>query len=412
MTIMPLFIGLRYTRARRRNQFISFLSGFSLLGMLLGVMALIIVLSVMNGFDRELKGRILNAIPHGSLTAVDGLTEWQSLASQVERQPQILGAAPYVEGVAMVGFGRALQAVQFQGVDPSAEARVSELSQHMLMGDMAALQAGEFGVVIGRLLARQLSVVPGDKITLTLPQLNVTPAGIFPRMKRFTLVGVFEVGAQVDQSLLIMHIADAQRLLRRGDKVDGLHLRVADMYNAKALLAQLKPTISADYQLTDWSETQGSLFQAIKMEKTVITVLLMMIVLVAAFNIVTSLVLMVADKRADIAVLRTLGMSPAQVMGVFVVQGSVVGIAGILLGSVLGSVVGMYIGPIVHWFETVTGLYMFDPSVYFISYLPSYWIFGDVLLVAGVGVFLSIVASLYPAYRASCIEPAETLRYE
>lgn len=412
MNYMPLYIGLRYIRAKRRNQFISFLSGFSMLGMLLGVAALIIVLSVMNGFDRELKGRILSAIAHGSLTTVDGIEDWEGLGQTALQGSGIVAYAPFVEGFAMVGFGRALQSVTFSGVDPVLEQRVSEIGDHMVMGQLTDLNPGEFGVVLGKLLARQLGVVPGDKIMLTLPQLNITPAGIFPRIKRFTVVGVFEVGAQVDQSLVLLHLNDAQRLMRKGAQVDGIHLKVTDIYQASHILALLAPALPPEVKISDWSQTQGSLFHAIKMEKTVITVLLMIIVLVAAFNIVTSLVLMVADKRADIAVLRTLGLTAGDVMAIFLVQGSAVGLIGIVLGVLAGTVIGIYVGQIVHWFESMTGLYMFDPSVYFISHLPSYWMLSDVFLVAGVGAVLSVVASVYPAYRASKIEPAETLRYE
>lgn len=412
MNAMSLYIGLRYIRARRRNQFISFLSGFSLLGMLLGVAALIIVLSVMNGFDRELKTRLLSAIPHATLAAPAGLDDWQAAARQVRQEPAVLAAAPYIDGFAMVGFGHALQAVNFSGIEPEAEAAVSDIQNHMVLGSLQDLEAGQFGLVLGRLLARQLAVVPGDKVLLTLPQLNVTPAGIFPRVKRFTVVGIFEVGAQVDQSLVLMHIADAGRLLRRAARVDGLHLRVGDIFQAGAVMQRARQYLPPDYQLTDWSQSQGSLFQAIKMEKTVITVLLMIIVLVAAFNIVTSLVLMVADKRSDIAVLRTLGMTARQVMAIFVVQGSAVGAIGILLGAVIGSLIAWYVGPLVQWLESVSGFYLFDPSVYFISHLPSHWLWTDVALVAMVGLLLSLLASLYPAWRASKVEPAETLRYE
>lgn len=411
MKSMPLFIGLRYIRARRRNQFISFLSGFAMLGMLLGVGALIIVLSVMNGFDRELKGRLLAAIPHGSVAHPEGTDDWQSLANKLVH-PDIVSQAPFVEGFAMLAHGRSLQAVEFNGVEPELERGVSDIAQHMVMGDLALLTAGDYGVVLGRILARQLGVVPGDKIMMTLPQLNITPAGIFPRVKRFTVVGVFEVGAQVDQSLVLMHIQDAQKLLRLGNKVDGVRVKLAEMFAAADVLAAVGRQLPSEFAVRSWMQTQGSLFQAIKMEKTVITVLLLIIVLVAAFNIVTSLILMVADKRADIAVLRTLGITAKEVMAIFVVQGSAVGVIGILTGALLGSVVGIYVGPIVQKLESLTGLYMFDPSVYFISHLPSHWQWQDVALVSGVGLLLSILASLYPAYRASKVEPAETLRYE
>ncbi|UTA49408.1 lipoprotein-releasing ABC transporter permease subunit [Simiduia sp. 21SJ11W-1] len=411
MKSMPLFIGLRYIRARRRNQFISFLSGFAMLGMLLGVGALVIVLSVMNGFDRELKGRLLAAIPHGLIAEPAGTRDWVALAERI-KHPDILATAPYVEGFAMLGFGRSLQAVEFNGIEPALEGAVSDIADHMVMGQLDSLAPGTYGVVLGRILARQLGVVPGDKIMMTLPQLNVTPAGIFPRVKRFTLVGVFEVGAQVDQSLVLMHLEDAQKLLRMGANVDGVRVRVSDMFNAQTVLQDVRNQLGGTVEVRSWMQTQGSLFQAIKMEKTVITVLLLIIVLVAAFNIVTSLILMVADKRADIAVLRTLGITAREVMAIFMVQGSAVGMIGIVGGALLGSLIGIYIGPIVQYLESLTGLYVFDPSVYFISHLPSHWQWQDVALVASVGALLSVLASLYPAYRASKVEPAETLRYE
>ncbi len=415
-SLVPLFIGLRYTRSKRRNQFISFVSGFSLFGMAIGVFALIVVLSVMNGFDRELKSRILSVVPHGFIDQTPQLRDWPQLAQRVERHPQVVAAAPYIAGFGLISRGYGVQGVNIQGILPDWEQRVSVIGEHMVLGAIEDLRPRQYGIVIGNLLARYLGVGRGDKIALTLPQITLTPAGAFPRLKRFTVVGVFEVGAQVDQNLVMIHLDDAQKLFRYGDGVQGLHLQVNDIYRAGAVVSELSAQLSADgqpgYLSKDWSQTQGSLFQAVKMEKTVITVLLLIIVAVAAFNIVTSLVLMVADKRSDIAVLRTLGLSSRQVMAIFVVQGSAVGIIGVAIGAVLGTLAAHFVGDIAAWLEHMLGLSVFDPSVYFISRLPSEWRLEDAVLICACGLVISVLATLYPAFRASRIEPAEALRYE
>jgi len=408
---VPLHIGLRYTRAKRRNQFISFISAFSLVGMALGVMSLIVVLSVMNGFDREMKARILSVVPHGFIDRVPELADWQALESRVTQHPEVVAAAPYIQGFAlMTGAGR-LEGVQLQGIDPDREARVSVVEQRMLAGSTQSLQAGGFGIVMGRLLARKLGLTIGDKVRVTLPEVRLTPLGAFPRERRFTLVGVFEVGAQLDQSLAMIHLEDAQRLYRY-EGVQGLHVKVTDIYRAAPVMQELADELGEGYRVRDWSQTQGSLFQAVKMEKLVIALLLGIIIAIAAFNIVSSLVLMVADKRSDIAVLRTLGLSARQVMAVFMVQGTTIGLAGVVLGSLAGTALALYIGPLVALLESALGAQAFDPSVYFISHLPSQLLWQDLLGVCGVALLLSVLASLYPAYRAAQIEPAEALRYE
>lgn len=408
---LPLYIGLRYTRAKRRNQFISFVSAFSLVGMALGVMALILVLSVMNGFDREMKQRILSVIPHGFIDRQPQLMEWEGLAATVEAHPKVVASAPYIGGFAMISYARGVESIQLQGILPEAEARVSVLEQHMIAGSSLHLQSGEFGIVMGSLLARSLGLALGDKVTLTLPDITITLAGIYPRTKRFTLVGVFEVGAQMDQTLAMIHIEDAQRLLRV-QGVQGLHVKVDDIYQAGTIMNRLGAELGAEYTVKDWSQTQGSLFQAVKMEKIVIATLLSIIIAVAAFNIVSSLVLMVADKRADIAVLRTLGLTARQVMAIFVVQGSAVGIAGTLIGALLGCILALTINSIMALIEQVFGWQIFNPDVFFISQLPSVLLWKDVAFICGMALVLSLLATLYPAYRAAKIEPAEALRYE
>lgn len=408
---IPFYIGLRYTRAKRRNQFISFVSAFSLLGMALGVMALIIVLSVMNGFDREMKQRILSVIPHGFIDQQPQMQDWQAVARQVEQHPEVVATAPYIGGFALISYDRGVESIQLQGILPEAENRVSVLEQHMIVGSSTDLRPGEFGIVMGRLLARSLGIAPGDKVNLTLSDINITPAGVFPRTRPFTLVGVFEVGAQVDQTLAMIHIDDAKRLFRY-QGVQGLHVKVTDIYRAGPVMGELAGDFGESYTVKDWSQTQGSLFQAVKMEKIVIAALLCIIIAVAAFNIVSSLVLMVADKRSDIAVLRTLGLNARQVMAIFVVQGSAVGVAGTLIGALIGCVVAQTLNRIMNFFEALFGWQIFNPDVFFITQLPSVLMWQDVAFICGLALTLSVVATLYPAYRAAKIEPAEALRYE
>lgn len=414
---LPLFIGLRYTRAKRRNQFISFVSGFSLLGMALGTLALIVVMSVMNGFDREIKQRLLQVVPHIEVFNEQGVQDWVTLRKGLVGVPQVAAVAPYVQGDVMASFERGVQGVQMRGLDPTDLRVMSSLDKHLLLGSIDDLRAGQYNIIIGRLLARYLGVGLGDKINITLPQLTVTPMGIYPRVKRFTVVGVFEVGAQVDQQLSVVHLSDAQRLFRLGEGVTGLEIKTDDMYSVSPINAAVQKQLTnieadASLEVRDWSQTQASLFSAVKMEKTVVSVLLMIIIAVAAFNIVSSLVLMVADKKFDIAVLRTLGLSRTQVMAIFVVQGSAVGALGVSVGGVVGSVIAQHVGAIVSTLETLTGLRVFDPNVYFISHMPSVLMTADVVLVISVGLLMSVLSTLYPAYRASCVEPAEALRYE
>lgn len=409
---VPVLIGLRYTRAKRRNQFISFVSGFSLLGMTLGVMALIIVLSVLNGFDRELKGRLLNVIPHGFISSERPVENWQSLAERVERIPDVLASSPYISGFGMASSDYGSEMVQIQGILPAAEKHVSVVDEHMLRGQLDDLREGEWGIVIGRILARFLNVDLGDRISVLTPRVSTTPMGPILMPREFTVVGIFDVGAEVDKTLVMIHLHSAQRLFRYGDRVEGLHVRVSDIYRAGAVMSKVADRLEGQYEVRDWSQTQSSLFQAVKMEKILIMLMLLIIVAIAAFNIISSLVLMVADKRSDIAVLRTLGMTGRQIMGIFVVQGTAVGVAGILLGVVLGVIGAFYVGDIVSFLEALFGRKIFDPGVYYISELPSHWLLSDTLIVVGVAFIMSVLATLPPALRAARIAPAEALRYE
>jgi len=385
---------------------------FALLGMSLGVFALVVVLSVMNGFDQELKQRILRVVPHGFLSSSEPLTDWQALAERVAGTEGLLASAPYVEGQGLLAFRGGIRGIQIQGVLPEVEKHISDVDDFMVAGEMAYLEPGEYGIVLGSLLARNLGVTIGDRISVTLPQVTITPAGIFPRSKRFKLVGVFEVGAQVDQFLAVVHLKDAQKLFRTGDSVQGIHLKFDDIYLAPHRVQSLAKNLGEGYVAKDWSQTQGSLFSAVKMEKTVVSVMLSIIVAVAAFNIITSLVMMVAEKRSDIAVLRTMGLSRANIITIFVVQGGAMGVAGIFFGAVFGVLTASYLPQIMAFLETSLGWQIFDPNVYFVAYLPSVWRWQDTLVVCSMSLVVSFLATLYPAYRASKIEPAEALRYD
>lgn len=409
---VALHIGLRYTRAKQRNGFISFVSIFALVGMALGVFALIVVLSVMNGFDRELKQRLLRVVPHGNLSTHSPLIDWKSLYARIGDTQGLIAAAPFIEGKGLLAAGSVVKPIQIQGVNPKYEKNISAVHDHMIAGELAFIQPGQYGIVMGDLLAAHLGLRVGDKVSLTLPEVSVTPAGIFPRSKRFKLVGIFSVGAPVDQYLVLIHINDAQKLFRRGQAVDGLHLKFDDIYRAPTAVSELAEKLGEKVVGKDWSQTQGSLFQAVKMEKTVVGLMLSIIIAVAAFNIVTSLVMMVAEKRSDIAVLRTLGMSRWNIVSIFMVQGISLGFVGIVLGCVLGTVTAIWLPEIMSVVEALIGIQVFDPSVYFVAYLPSYWKLEDTILVCGLSSTICILATIYPAYRASTIEPAEALRYD
>jgi len=408
----PIFIGLRYTHAKRRHQFISFVSGFSLIGMALGTLALIVVLSVMNGFDREIKERILRVVPHAYLNQTPVMQDWKLIQGQISEVENIKSAAPYISGFVMLSSDFNVQGVELQGVLPTEEVNVSTINDYMLNTSLFSLKPNQFSIILGSQVARQLNVSVDDTIIMTLPTVSITPAGLFPRSKRFSVAGIFEVGAQVDQSLALIHLSDAQRLFRYGSSVQGLRIKTDDIYQAAAAVRPLPAKLGMNFEVKDWSQTQGGLFQAIQLEKRMVMLLLMIIIAVAALNIVTSLVLMVSDKRSDIAVLRTLGMTTRQIMAVFVIQGSAVGFIGILIGSLAGCLLAINITVVADWLQTLVGLYLFDPSIYFISQIPSELALKDVVIVCGVGFILSILATLYPAFRATQVEPAEVLRYE
>lgn len=409
---ISLFIGLRYIRAKRRNAFISFVSLFAFIGMALGVLALIVVLSVMNGFDHELKSRILRVVPHGFVYSEPPLTDWPDLVTKLATVPRLEGAAPFVHGFGLIDYSGRVKGIQIDGIDPAIDSRVSDVQRYMLIGDLEQeLVPGEYRIALGSLLARYLQVNVGDKVSVTMPAVSITPAGVFPRSKRFTVAAVFEVGAQVDQDLALIHLQDAQTLFRRGQAVDGLRLKFDSLYYAPEGMKEAERILGKGYTVKDWSETQGNLFKAIKMEKTMVGVMLSIIVAVAAFNIITSLIMMIAEKRSDIAVLRTMGLPTRGVIKIFMAQGVSIGLVGIAIGAALGVLISLNLSTLVGWFESISHTRIFDPSVYFVSAMPSQLHWRDVLYVClGAGV-ISFLATCYPAYKAAQISPAEALRY-
>ena len=410
---LSIFVGLRYTRAKRRRNFISFISMTSMIGLALGVLAMIVVLSVMNGFQREMSSRILGMVPHAMIQGVKPLDDWRPVAAAAMKNPEVLAAVPFTELDGMLSYKGMMQPIQISGVDPAREGEVSIVADHIVQGRLDDLKPGEFGVVVGEITARRFRLNVGDKITLIVPEVSTAPGGITPRMQRLNVVGVFKVGAELDGSMGLINAADAAEMQRwQPGQVQSVRLKLKDLYTAPEVSAAIVRDLGAGYKADDWTHTQGSLFSAMKMEKTMIGLLLLMIVAVAAFNIIATLIMVVNDKGADIAILRTIGATPRQIMGIFMVQGTVIGVAGTVIGGVLGVIAAINVSAIVGWVERISGQHIFTSDVYFISNLPSELQAGDVMLICGAGLVLSFLATIYPAYRASQIEPAHALRYE
>lgn len=413
MNLLPIKIGLRYARAKRANHFISFISFSSIAGIALGVAVLITVLSVMNGFDRELRQRILGMVPHATVWGEPTLTDWSTTADQVREMPGVKAVAPHIQAQVMFQSPRGVHGAMLNGIDPEQEKTVSILPNHMTSGSLEALQPGEFGIVMGEQLARILGVRVGEKVTALMPKANVSIAGITPTLKRFVLVGTFEVGAELDSSLAYINIKDAARLKRyQPDDVEALRIAFYDLFQAPNLIWDIARAIPGQNKVSDWTRTHGNLFQAIKMEKTMIGLLLLLIVAVAAFNIVSTLVMVVTDKRNDIAILRTMGLTSRQVMWVFVVQGIFIGLLGTLIGLILGVTAALNVSEVVAWIESLLGIQFLSGDVYFISYLPSELDWQDVRFIVSAAFIMTVTATLYPAWRASKVDPAEALRYE
>ncbi len=409
-----LLIGLRYTRAKRRNHFISVISVISMAGIALGVMALIVVLSVMNGFQEELRGRILGVAAHLEITGPGGqLPDWPRLAAQVAKHPEVRGTAPYVSGQALLAAGSETKGAMVRGLLPAEEGKVAAFADHMRSGRLDQLRAGEFNIILGNDLARSLGVFPGDKLAVIAPQGAVTPAGMLPRIKQFNVVGIFKMGMfEYDAGLALMHLEDARRLYRMGDTTSGLRVKLADMDRAPWVLRDLARSLTGDYFLSDWTMSHANFFQAVQIEKRMMFIILTLIVAVAAFNIISTLVMAVTDKQADIAILRTLGAHPRSVMAIFMVQGSLIGVIGTLAGVVSGVLLALNVETVVPWIEKAVGRDLFPADVYYISELPSRLNWADVWTIGGVALALAFLATLYPSWRASRIQPAEALRYE
>ena len=410
-----VFIGTRYTRAKRRNHFVSFISLTSMIGLALGVLVMILVLSVMNGFDHEMRTRVLGMVPHATVESATPINDWRRLADQAQSNPQVLAVAPFSQMQGLLTHAGRVQKVLINAVDPVEEAKVSIIGNFFEKGRLEDLKPGEFGMLIGDKAAAKLGVGLGDKITFVAPEVTVTPAGMFPRLKRFTVVGIFHVGAgEIDGYLALTHVQDLARLQRwKTDRVQGIRLKFADLFQAPRTAWALAQTLGeGDYYARDWTRTHGNLYQAIRMEKAMIGLLLLLIVAVAAFNIISTLVMVVTDKKGDIAILRTLGATPRQIMAIFMVQGTVIGVFGTALGALLGILAALNISGAIAALERVLGIKFLNADVYFIDYLPSQLMLQDVLLVCGAALLLSFFATLYPAWRAARTQPAEALRYE
>jgi lipoprotein-releasing system permease protein len=410
-----LAVGLRYTRARKgsgRNAFISFIALISMAGIALGVAALIVVLSVMNGFQQELRNRILSVASHIEVRGTPALADWEAVAKTALGDPRVTGAAPFITGQAMLSVGDVNRGVLVRGIDPAREDAVADIGKHMRVGSLADLKPGAFGIVLGAELARALGLRVGDTVVAITPQGTVTPAGTLPRVKSFKVVGLFEIGMyEFDSGLAIVDVDDARRLYRV-DGVTGVRLKIDDLFAAPAVARDLARKIGVDAELRDWTQSHANFFRAVAIEKRVMFIILTLIIAVAAFNIVSAQVMLVTDKQADIAILRTLGASPASILAIFLIQGALIGFIGTLIGVAGGVLLALNVETVVPFIERVFGITFLDKSVYYISDLPSDLQRADVVTIALIALFLALVATLYPSWRAARVNPAAALRYE
>ncbi len=414
MLPFELLIGLRYTHAKRRNHFISFISIASMAGIALGVMALIVVLSVMNGFQEELRARILGVAAHLEISGPgDRLADWRGVLAQAKQNAEVVSGAPYVNAQGMLANGDMVRGAIIRGVLPERESQVADFSRYMKAGKLSDLKPGEFGIVLGRELARALNVYPGDKLVLLTPQGNITPAGVMPRVKQFTVTGFFEAGMfEYDSGLALIHMQDAQKMLRLGEDVSGVRLKLAELFRAPFVTRDLSDRLSGHYYITDWTQSHANFFRAVAIEKRMMFLILLLIVAVAAFNIVSTLVMAVTDKQSDIAILRTLGARPASIMKIFIVQGAFIGVFGTVIGVAAGVLMALNLETVVPFIERMAGMDLFPADVYYINELPSKLVWNDVGVIAGISLLISLAATLYPSWRASRVNPAEALRYE
>jgi len=408
------WIGGRYVRSRSANSFVSLISAISMLGIAIAVAVLIIVLSVVNGFERELKDRLLAMTSHASIEGVEGELEgWRELQETAARNPRVIASAPYVDGQALLVFGEQLSGAELRGIEPSQEQAVSGVAGLMLEGELASLEPGRFNIVLGVELANELQVGIGDKVTVTLAEGIVTPAGVVPRTKRFTVSGIYRVGMyEFDRRLAFINIGDAQKLYRKRDTVSGVRLAVTDIFEAGAIVREVAIEHGALVLISDWTRRHVNFFRSIQITKSILFVILLLVIAVAAFNIVSTLVMVVKEKQADIAILRTVGARPSSILRIFVTQGSVIGIVGTLAGVVFGVLLAINLETVVTHLEAIFGIKFLAADVYFISDLPSEPRAGDVLKIASIALVLALVSTLYPAWVAARTAPAEALRYD
>ncbi|TXK65623.1 lipoprotein-releasing ABC transporter permease subunit [Alkalisalibacterium limincola] len=410
---LSLAIGLRYTRAKRRTRFISFISFVSIAGISLGVAALITVISVMNGFGEEVRGRLLGMVAHATVSAAGSpMEEWPRAVDIARADPRVAGAAPYIERAALLQ-GRREEGAMLRGVLPEAEPSVSEFAEKIVVGDIELLQPGEYNIILGRELANWAQVSVGETVNVFVPSFRTTPVGVLPQVRRFNVVGIFETGYQdADRGIGLIHMQDAQRLLRMGEGVTGVRLKLHDMFQSNQVSRDLADQLGGIYRISDWSRDHANFFRAMKIEKIMIFIVVALVVAVAAFNLVSSLVMLVTDKQADIAILRTLGIRPATVLRVFMIQGVIIGTLGVLIGVVGGVLLTLNLDLIVTAVESTFGIEVMPKDVYYITGLPTALYWDEVALIAGIGLVMALLATLYPAWRASRTAPAEALRYE
>jgi lipoprotein-releasing system permease protein len=412
---LELFVGLRYTRSKHKNNFISFISLASMLGILFGVLVLITVLSVMNGFEKELRDRILSMVSHVTISETNGLlSDWRKQQQELVDMPEVIGSAPFIRNQVMLSANGELRGVLLEGILPKEQPKVGGVHNRMLEGSFDDLQPRGYGIALGVELAQQLGVFPGDKVTVVTPRFRVTPAGMIPRSKRFTVVAVYKINmAEYDSATAFIHMQDASKLFSTKENVTGIRLKLTDLFDAPSVSNELSKKLGDEFTVTDWGQENKSLFQVQKTEKVVMFFILFLIVLVAVFNLVSSLVMVVNDKQADIAILRTQGMSAKQVKRIFMVQGIIIGLFGAILGAILGVLLALNIGTIVEWIETLFNIELLPQDLFYASSkFPSVVDFKQVIGISIASFVLAILATLYPASRAAKVQPAESLRYE
>jgi len=412
---LSLYIGLRYTRAKRRNHFISFVSLASMLGIALGVMAIITSLSVTNGFDYQIRKQFFSIAPEVTImTGRNIMGDWPDLRKRVNSLPQVIDSAPYISGQGMLSNQGVISGVQVVGILPKEEVKISQLGQKFVTGSLSSLKPGSYNMVIGQKLANRLGLALGDKVILFTPQATTTPVGVFPQLRRFTISGKFATksGFGFDTGVAYISLEDAHRLFPGSQGIGGLHIKIDSIYRAQAVSEQIQNILPEGYLVTNWTQQYGAFFHGVAMEKTIAFFITILIVLVAVFNLVSSLVMAVNDKRADIAILRTLGASPRTIMTIFIIQGGILGIVGTLLGVIAGIILSLSATGIANWVQHLFGVHFIKASVYLVDFLPSRLEWSDVINVSIIAVVLSLLATIYPAILAFRTQPAEALRYE